>query len=132
MQRSIVAVISQARPLASIASRGFATGTTKWFNVTKGFGFITPTDTTQPDVFVHQSAIQSNGFRWLNEEEKVTFDIEKTDKGLHAVNVRDESGKPFERAQRMPPGGGDDHGEQRGASRGSSRGPPRERRGRDE
>jgi hypothetical protein len=63
---------------------------------------------------------------------QVTFDIEKTDKGLHAVNVRDESGKPFERAQRMPPGGGDDHGEQRGASRGSSRGPPRERRGRDE
>jgi cold shock protein len=62
-----------------------AKGTVKWFNDTKGFGFIT--SETDGDVFVHHTAIQSSGFKSLAEGDKVTFDIEKGPKGLKAVNV---------------------------------------------
>ena len=62
-----------------------ANGTVKWFNDSKGFGFIEQEN--GPDVFVHHSCIQSTGFRSLNEGDKVTFDIEQGQKGPAAVNV---------------------------------------------
>jgi CspA family cold shock protein len=63
-----------------------AQGTVKWFNAEKGFGFITQ-DGSGPDVFVHYSAINSTGYRELNEGETVTFDIEQGHKGPQAANV---------------------------------------------
>jgi len=64
-----------------------ATGTVKWFNESKGFGFITPDDGSK-DVFVHFSAITSEGFRTLAEGQQVTFDVEDGPKGPQATNVR--------------------------------------------
>ncbi len=60
-------------------------GTVKWFNAQKGYGFIQRDD--GPDVFVHYSAIQSDGFRTLNEGDLVEFDIIEGPKGLQAANV---------------------------------------------
>jgi CspA family cold shock protein len=62
------------------------TGTVKWFNDEKGFGFITPEDGSK-DLFVHQSAINGGGFRSLSEGAKVSYDAEQGDKGPRAVNV---------------------------------------------
>jgi CspA family cold shock protein len=62
-----------------------AKGTVKWFNESKGFGFITSEDGS--DVFVHYSSIQGNGFRTLNEGDAVSFDTEEGPKGPKAVNV---------------------------------------------
>jgi cold shock protein len=63
-----------------------ATGTVKWFNEAKGFGFISQTD--GEDVFVHFSAIQGDGFKTLAEGEKLEFDVTRGPKGLQAANVR--------------------------------------------
>ena len=63
-----------------------ATGTVKWFNDQKGFGFITP-EGGQEDVFVHHSAIQGAGFRSLQEGDKVEFEITQGAKGPAASNV---------------------------------------------
>ncbi len=62
-----------------------AQGTVKWFNDSKGFGFITGDD--QTDVFVHHTSIQGNGFKSLAEGDRVSFDIEKGPKGPKAINV---------------------------------------------
>ena len=64
-----------------------AQGKVKWFNESKGFGFIQPNDSDK-DVFVHFSAIQDNGFKTLREGEEVTFEVTEGPKGLQAVNVR--------------------------------------------
>ncbi|MCX7839004.1 MAG: cold shock domain-containing protein [Anaerolineae bacterium] len=61
------------------------TGTVKWFNASKGYGFIAREDGA--DVFVHFTAIQSEGYRSLNEGERVEFSIENSPKGPQAVNV---------------------------------------------
>lgn len=64
-----------------------ATGTVKWFNESKGFGFISPSDGGK-DVFVHFSAIQADGFRSLAEGQAVSFDVEDGPKGPQASNVK--------------------------------------------
>jgi CspA family cold shock protein len=62
------------------------TGTVKWFNESKGFGFITPEDGGK-DVFVHYSAIKGGGFRTLTEGQKVSFELQQSPKGPSAANV---------------------------------------------
>ena len=62
------------------------TGTVKWFNDAKGFGFITRE--SGPDVFVHHTAINADGFRSLSEGDKVEFEVTKGPKGLQAANVK--------------------------------------------
>ncbi|MBS1141320.1 MAG: cold-shock DNA-binding protein family [Proteobacteria bacterium] len=64
-----------------------ATGTVKWFNDSKGFGFITP-DQGGEDLFAHFSAIQSSGFKTLAEGQKVSFDVTTGPKGLQASNIQ--------------------------------------------
>lgn len=64
-----------------------ATGTVKWFNSEKGYGFIAPDDGTA-DLFAHFSAIAGDGFKELREDQKVEFDTERGPKGLQAANIR--------------------------------------------
>ncbi|HSN86408.1 MAG TPA: cold shock domain-containing protein [Thermoanaerobaculia bacterium] len=61
-------------------------GTVKWFNNAKGFGFI-QSEAGGEDIFVHHTAIVAEGFRTLNQGEKVSFEVEEGPKGLHARNV---------------------------------------------
>ncbi|WP_100444979.1 cold-shock protein [Glycomyces xiaoerkulensis] len=63
-----------------------AQGTVKWFNAEKGFGFIAP-DGDGPDVFVHFSAISGTGYRSLEENQRVEFDVEQGKKGPQAANL---------------------------------------------
>ena len=78
---SAVSFIPQVRRTA------MATGTVKWFNATKGFGFITPDDGSA-DVFAHYSAIQSDGYKTLEENQKVEYEIADGPKGPQAGNIR--------------------------------------------
>lgn len=64
-----------------------ATGTVKWFNPDKGFGFIAPDDSSD-DLFAHFSAIQSSGFRTLEEGQRVEFEVAQGAKGLQAQEIR--------------------------------------------
>lgn len=66
--------------------RAYATGTVKWFNAEKGFGFIAQ-EGGGPDVFVHYSAINASGFRSLEENQQVSFDVTQGPKGPQAENV---------------------------------------------
>ncbi len=86
--RSRGVIVRQVRVFGPRFNRSFkvATGTVKWFNEAKGFGFI-----TQPegeDVFVHFSAISGDGFKTLAEGEALEFDVTRGPKGLQAANVR--------------------------------------------
>ena len=62
-------------------------GTVKWFNDQKGYGFITPEDGGK-DLFVHHSSIQAEGFKTLAENQQVEFEVEQSDKGPRAANVK--------------------------------------------
>src|SRR5688500_15279244 len=74
------------RGVGESRSRKVANGTVKWFNEAKGFGFISQEG--GEDVFVHFSTIQGDGFKTLNEGERVEFDVTQGPKGLQAANVR--------------------------------------------
>ena len=75
------AVFSESR------QQKMVTGTVKWFNDAKGFGFLTQ-DGGGEDVFCHHTAIQADGFRTLSEGQKVEFEVNRGPKGLQAANVR--------------------------------------------
>jgi CspA family cold shock protein len=64
-----------------------STGTVKWFNDAKGFGFITPDDVSK-DLFVHFSAIQASGFKTLKKQDKVQYEVEQSPKGPRATNIK--------------------------------------------
>jgi CspA family cold shock protein len=68
-------------------SKQMATGTVKWFNDSKGFGFITP-DGGGKDLFAHHSSIQMTGFKTLKEGQKVSFDVTQGQKGPAAANIK--------------------------------------------
>ena len=85
-----ILAVGAARPRCLMTDKDFghmATGTVKWFNADKGFGFIAPDDGTA-DVFVHFSAIASTGYRSLDENQKVEFETTQGQKGPQAENVR--------------------------------------------
>jgi CspA family cold shock protein len=63
------------------------TGTVKWFNNRKGYGFVVP-DQGDEDVFIHFSSIQMDGFKTLKEGQKIAFEISEGPKGLHATNIQ--------------------------------------------
>ncbi|XP_055702099.1 protein lin-28 homolog [Phlebotomus papatasi] len=79
----------------SLSAQKTRRGKCKWFNVTKGWGFITPDD-GGPDIFVHQSVIQMSGFRSLGDAEEVEFECKMSEKGLEATRV---TGPSFEDCQ---------------------------------
>ncbi|MES9868663.1 MAG: cold shock domain-containing protein CspD [Sedimenticola sp.] len=64
-----------------------ATGTVKWFNNAKGYGFVTP-DEGEQDIFIHFSAIVMDGYKTLKEGQKVQFELQEGPKGLHAANLQ--------------------------------------------
>jgi cold shock protein len=80
-----MSITSMRRGIATVA-----TGTVKWFNAEKGYGFISQADGA--DVFVHHTAIQMNGYRSLEEGQHVEFDVQEGQKGLQAANVRPAGG----------------------------------------
>lgn len=80
----LLAPVNQAR--VHFSEEYMATGIVKWFNDAKGYGFITPDDGSE-DLFAHFSEIQSNGFRSLQENQKVTYDVKSSPKGKQAANI---------------------------------------------
>lgn len=83
--------------------QGRRTGHCKWFNVVKGYGFITPDD-GQPDVFLHQTVIQMEGFRSLAEDELVEFEAKPSERGLEATHVCGPGGVDCKGSERRPVG----------------------------
>jgi CspA family cold shock protein len=79
----------EKRPVvkSTIREIGMATGTVKWFNDAKGYGFITPDDGSE-DLFAHFSAINMSGFKTLKEGQKVSFDVVQGPKGKQASNIQ--------------------------------------------
>jgi len=84
---------SKKRPVAQSTKQGeqMATGTVKWFNDAKGYGFITPDDGSE-DLFAHFSAINMSGFKTLKEGQKVSFDVVQGPKGKQASNIQKSGG----------------------------------------
>jgi cellular nucleic acid-binding protein len=108
--------------LSSPLSSTIHTGTVKWFNVQKGFGFIVPTSGPSGDVFVHQTSIKANGFRSLADGEEVEFKLFSEDGKVKAVDVTGPGGEPVKgsgnnmggnggMAYGQPPGRGGAYGE---------------------
>jgi CspA family cold shock protein len=79
--------LRQAGSSTLLKEYSMATGTVKWFNAEKGYGFIAPEDGSA-DVFAHFSAIQSSGYRSLEENQRVEFDVTQGPKGPQAENIR--------------------------------------------
>jgi CspA family cold shock protein len=82
--------MARVKPGSSINNQGeqqMATGTVKWFNDAKGYGFITPDDGSE-DLFAHFSAINMSGFKTLKEGQKVSFDVVQGPKGKQASNIQ--------------------------------------------
>lgn len=77
-------------PVSAVGAVATMQGTVKWFNAEKGYGFITPDGAEKgtKDIFVHQSSIIAEGYRSLDENQRVEFDTEEGKKGLQATNVR--------------------------------------------
>jgi len=78
--------MSETPEVSTAASNPKTTGTVKWFNDAKGFGFVTPDDGGE-DLFAHFSSIQMNGFKTLKEGQKVAFEIIQGPKGKQALNI---------------------------------------------
>ena len=66
-----------------------STGTVKWFNNRKGYGFVVPDEQVGEDVFIHYSSIEMEGFKTLSEGQKINFELSDGPKGLHATNITD-------------------------------------------
>jgi cold shock protein len=84
LRRRPFEVNSSSDPTERVST--MATGTVKWFNDAKGFGFITPDDGGE-DIFCHHTAVKMDGFRTVAEGQKVQFDVSRGPKGLQASNV---------------------------------------------
>jgi len=78
---------ARVAPESSTRNRSMATGTVKWFNDSKGYGFITPDDGGE-DLFAHFSAINMSGFKTLKEGQKVSFEVTQGPKGKQASNIQ--------------------------------------------
>jgi len=85
--RPLVSIVETTHHRSTEKRHSMTTGIVKWFNGDKGYGFITPDDGTA-DVFAHFSAIQSSGYRSLEENQKVEFDVTEGQKGPQAENIR--------------------------------------------
>jgi CspA family cold shock protein len=79
--------VHNGRERSTVEETSMVTGVVKWFNADKGFGFITPDD-GGADVFAHFSAIQSSGYRTLDENQRVEFEVTQGQKGPQAANIR--------------------------------------------
>lgn len=105
---------SRARTTVMCAAQGKSSGKAKWFNATKGYGFITPDD-GGADLFVHQSNILAEGFRSLADNEEVEFVVETSDDGrLKAVEVTGPGGAYVQGQEKQSYGGGGGGGGGRG------------------